>query len=199
MATTLKSLSLYDPASVPSGKGKSVGIVVSEWNHDITGALLKGALKTLVQHGVKKKDIIVEYVPGSFELVYGAKILILEADVDSVIVIGCVIQGETPHFTYVCNGVTQGITSLNVEYHTPTIFGVLTTDTLEQAKERAGGIHGNKGDEAAITALKMMAFADKYDELDLFSDDDDDYFPFDDQQLDALKFLESRFNSFDNK
>jgi 6,7-dimethyl-8-ribityllumazine synthase len=101
--------------------------------------------------------MVIEYVPGSFELVFGAKVLIERANVDSVIILGCVIQGETPHFTFVCNGVTQGITDLNIKYDIPVIFGLLTTDTFEQAKARAGGVHGNKGDEAAITALKMMA------------------------------------------
>jgi 6,7-dimethyl-8-ribityllumazine synthase len=157
MATALQNLSSYDSSSVPQGNGKRVGIVVSEWNPAITGSLLRGAYETLVKFDVAENDIVVEYVPGSFELVYGAKVLIESANVDSVIILGCVIQGETPHFTFVCDGVTQGITDLNIKYNVPVIFGLLTTDTLVQAENRSGGEHGNKGDEAAITALKMMA------------------------------------------
>jgi 6,7-dimethyl-8-ribityllumazine synthase len=157
MATALQNLSSHDASTVPQGNGKRVGIVVSEWNAAITGSLLRGACETLEKYGVAKDDIVIKYVPGSFELVFGAKTLIERANVDSVIILGCVIQGETPHFTFVCNGVTQGTTDLNIKYDIPVIFGLLTTDTLEQAKARAGGIHGNKGDEAAITALKMMA------------------------------------------
>lgn len=162
MATVLQNLSSFDPDSVPSGSGKRFGIVMSEWNTAITGKLLDGAVETLLKFDVNRENIIIETVPGSFELTYGAKAMIENASVDAVITIGCVIQGETPHFTYVCEGVTQGITDLNVKYNTPVIFGVLTTDTQEQAEARAGGIHGNKGDEAAITALKMVALNDKY-------------------------------------
>ncbi len=162
MATELQNLSSYDPTSVPSGKGKRIGIVVSEWNYFVTGSLLRGAYDTLVKFGVESEDIIVEHVPGSFELTHGAKILIEKANVDSVIILGCVIQGETPHFTFVCDSVTQGTTQLNLQYHIPVVFGLLTANTLDQAKARAGGRHGNKGDEAAITALKMIALQSKY-------------------------------------
>lgn len=162
MATELQNLSSYDPTVVPDGKGKRIGIVLSDWNSSVTGNLLKGAYETLVKFGVDKDDIIIEHVPGSFELTYGAKILIEKATVDSVIILGCVIQGETPHFTFVCNSVTRGITDLNIRYDVPVIFGLLTTNTFEQAKARAGGRHGNKGDEAAITALKMIALHSKY-------------------------------------
>lgn len=162
MATELQNLSSYDFNSVPRGEGKRIGIVVSEWNKPVTGNLLEGALQTLHRFGVNYQDIRVEYVPGSFELTYGAKKLIEKADVDGVIVIGCVIQGETPHFTFVCNSVTQGVTELNIIHNIPVIFGLLTTNTLEQAKARSGGRHGNKGDEAAITALKMIALNEKY-------------------------------------
>lgn len=157
MATSLRHLSIHDSTSIPSGEGSRIGIVVSEWNIDVTRAMLEGAVETLINHGVNKGDIIVEYVPGSFELVFGAKVLIESVGVDGVIVLGCVIQGETPHFTYVCQGVTQGITTLNIDYDAPVIFGVLTTDTLEQAQDRAGGKHGNKGVESAIALLKMLA------------------------------------------
>lgn len=162
MATELQNLSAYEAGAIPSGEGKRIGIVVSAWNSTVTGALLRGAVDTLAKFGVNKDDIIVEHVPGSFELTYGAKKLIEKANVDSVIVIGCVIQGETPHFTFVCNSVTQGVTDLNLQHDVPVIFGLLTTNTLDQAKARSGGRHGNKGDEAAITALKMMALNEKY-------------------------------------
>ncbi|HMM15936.1 MAG TPA: 6,7-dimethyl-8-ribityllumazine synthase [Petrimonas sp.] len=162
MATELQNLSSYDPGATPRGEGKRIGIVVSEWNKPVTGNLLNGAIQTLLKFGVKQSDIAVEHVPGSFELTYGAKKLIEETNPDSVIVIGCVIQGETPHFTFVCNSVTQGITELNILHNIPVIFGLLTTNTLEQAKARSGGRHGNKGDEAAITALKMIALNEKY-------------------------------------
>lgn len=162
MATNLHNLSQYDPQAIPSGEGKKVAIVVSEWNSQITNSLLNGAFQTLVKFGVKEEDIIVEYVPGSFELTYGAKLLLKKTDVDAAIILGCVIQGETPHFTFVCESVTQGITKLNLKYKKPVIFGLLTTNTLQQAIDRSGGKHGNKGDEAAITALKMIEINQKY-------------------------------------
>lgn len=162
MATEFKNLSSYDPDSIPSGKGKRVAIVVSEWNRSITGNLLKGAYNTLVKFGVDSDDIIIDYVPGSYELTFGAKVMIEKANVDSVIVLGCVIQGETPHFTFVCDSVTEGTTQLNLNYDIPVIFGLLTTNTQEQAIARSGGRHGNKGDEAAITALKMIELKDRY-------------------------------------
>ena len=162
MATELSNLSSYDPAAVPSGEGKRIGIVVSDWNSSVTGKLLQGAYDTLIKFGVKEENIIIEHVPGSFELTYGAKVLIEWANVDCVIILGCVIQGETPHFTFVCESVTQGTTQLNLTYDVPVIFGLLTTNTLDQAKARSGGRHGNKGDEAAITALKMIAIQSKY-------------------------------------
>jgi 6,7-dimethyl-8-ribityllumazine synthase len=133
------------------------GIVVSDWNSEITFALLEGAVNTLIKHGTLRENIIVRHVPGSFELTFGAKHIAEEQDVDAVICLGCVIQGETPHFNYICQGVSMGITQLNIDYNLPFVFGVLTTSNLQQAKERAGGKHGNKGDEAAITAIKMVA------------------------------------------
>ena len=162
MATEWKNLSEYDSTSVPSGQGKRVGIVVSDWNSAVTEKLLQGACDTLLKFGVKEEDLLIERVPGSIELTYGAKVLIERANVDAVIVLGCVIQGETPHFTFVCNSVTQGVTQLNLTSDVPVIFGLLTTLTLDQAQARAGGRHGNKGDEAAITALKMIAVHSKY-------------------------------------
>ncbi len=155
MSTT--NLSSYDPDTVPSATDMRFGIVVSDWNNDITWSLMKGAIDTLKKHGVVDDNIIIKHVPGSFELPLAGQFIAEYDDVDGVICLGCVIQGETPHFTFVCQGVTQGIASLNLEYNIPFIFGVLTTNTLEQAQNRAGGKLGNKGDEAAITAIKMAA------------------------------------------
>ncbi|WP_129594091.1 6,7-dimethyl-8-ribityllumazine synthase [Seramator thermalis] len=157
MATDLHNLSEYDSSYIPRGEGKKIAIVVSEWNSNITENLLQGAYDTLLKFGVSSQDISIQRVPGSFELTFGAKTLIEKIHPDALIMLGCVIQGETPHFTYVCQSVTQGATELNIKYDVPVIFGLLTTTTLEQAKDRAGGRHGNKGDEAAITALKMIA------------------------------------------
>jgi 6,7-dimethyl-8-ribityllumazine synthase len=152
-----KNLSVYNPDSVPDASEMRFGVVVSDWNKEVTWSLLDGAVKTLKKHGATEKNIIVKHVPGSFELTLGAQFLAEYDDLDAVICLGCVIQGETPHFTYICQGVTQGITQLNLEYNLPFIFGVLTTNNQQQAAERAGGILGNKGDEAAVTAIKMAA------------------------------------------
>lgn len=157
MASSLKNLSDYDPATIPDGSAYKVGVVVSEWNEEITAALLEGALSTLQKHGVSRKNIEVRTVPGSFELPYGARIVAEKFLPQVVICLGCVIQGETKHFDYICQGVTRGITELNLDYDIPFIFGVLTTDNRQQAMDRAGGKYGNKGDEAAVTALKMAA------------------------------------------
>jgi 6,7-dimethyl-8-ribityllumazine synthase len=151
------NLSAYDPGTVPDAGEMRFGIVVSDWNSDITWALLDGAVNTLREHGAEDENIVIKHVPGSFELTLGAQFLAEYDDLDAVICLGCVIQGETPHFTYICQGVSQGITQLNMEYNIPFIFGVLTTNTQQQAADRAGGKHGNKGDEAAVTAIKMAA------------------------------------------
>jgi 6,7-dimethyl-8-ribityllumazine synthase len=151
------NLSVYDPQRVPDAGKMRFGIVVSDWNSEITGSLLEGAITTLKKHGASVDEIVVKHVPGAFELTLGAQFIAEYDDPDAVICLGCVIQGETPHFTFICQSVTQGITQLNLEYNIPFIFGVLTTNTLQQAIDRAGGIHGNKGDEAAITAIKMAA------------------------------------------
>lgn len=161
MATSLKNLSEYNDETIPQADHMRIGIVVSRWNHEITGHLLQGAVKTLQKFGVKEKNITVEQVPGSFELTSGAKMLADSAQFDGIICLGCIIQGETPHFDYICQGVTRGITELNLSYPIPFIFGVLTTATLQQAKDRSGGKHGNKGDEAAITAIKMISLKKK--------------------------------------
>jgi 6,7-dimethyl-8-ribityllumazine synthase len=151
------NLSAYDPENVPDAGEMRFGIVVSDWNRNVTWALLEGAVATLGKHGVTDENIVIKHVPGSFELTLGAQFMAEYDDLDAVICLGCVIQGETPHFTYICQGVTQGITSLNLEYNIPFVFGVLTTDNLQQALDRSGGKLGNKGDEAAITAIKMAA------------------------------------------
>lgn len=169
MATKYKNLSDYAADKMPAKEivtKQQYAIAVADWNPDITHALLKGAIDTLLDNGVKDKNINVVHVPGTFELTYAAKEFINDylCEIDNhkvrkyaaVIVLGCVIQGDTPHFDYVCQGVTYGISKLNAQVDgCPVIFGVLTTNTLQQALDRAGGIHGNKGTEAAITAIKM--------------------------------------------
>lgn len=156
MATAYQNLSDYDFKSVPDASEMSFGIVVSEWNKQITEKLLEGACNTLERHGVKPENILVRRVPGSFELTFGAKSMAESKEVNAIIALGCVVKGDTPHFDYVCAGVTQGITELNLMYDIPFIFGLLTTNTMQQAEDRAGGWLGNKGDEAAITAIKMV-------------------------------------------
>lgn len=159
MATIYHNLSEYDFNSVPDATGMRFGIVVSEWNDNITGALLDGAVKTLKRHGAKDENILIESVPGSFELTFGAAQMIKSGKVDAVIALGCVVRGDTPHFDYVCAGATQGITHLNATTDTPVIYGLITTNNMQQAEDRAGGKLGNKGDECAITAIKMLDFA----------------------------------------
>lgn len=156
MATAYHNLSIYDSSTIPSTENMRFGIVVSEWNPEVTENLLNGAYTTLQKAGVTPDQIIIHHVPGSFELVFGAKLMAEKCSVDAVIALGAVVRGGTPHFEYVCQGVTQGVTQLNVSQDIPVIFGLLTTDTMQQATDRAGGIHGNKGDEAAITAIKMV-------------------------------------------
>jgi len=155
MAT--KNLSAYNSETVPSASEMRIGIVVAEWNHPVTNALAQGAIDTLIRHQVHEDNLIVKYVPGTFELPLGGQFMAEYTDVDAIILIGCVIQGETRHFDFICNGVTQGTTSLNLKYNKPFIFGILTTDNEQQALDRAGGRLGNKGDEAAVTAIKMVA------------------------------------------
>ena len=155
MATTLKSLSDFSHIEIPSGKAYSFGIVVSQWNAEVTGALYEGAYSVLLKSGVLEANITTIRVPGSFELTSGADILLGSKELDAVICLGCVIQGETPHFTFICNAVANGVTNVSIKHNKPVIFGVLTTDNLQQAKDRAGGKHGNKGEEAAVTAIMM--------------------------------------------
>jgi 6,7-dimethyl-8-ribityllumazine synthase len=154
MATANKNLSHYDKADIPNARDLRFGIVVSEWNPEITEALYEGALKALMDCGAVEEHITRLNVPGSFELIYGCKKM-QTREVDAVIAIGSVIQGETKHFDFVCHGVTMGIKDLNIKSDIPVIFCVLTDNTLQQAKDRSGGKHGNKGAEAAIAAIKM--------------------------------------------
>ncbi|MES2140039.1 MAG: 6,7-dimethyl-8-ribityllumazine synthase [Bacteroidota bacterium] len=157
MSSALKNLSDFNHTTIPNGAGMRIGIVVAEWNIEVTGALRDGALKTLLDNGVTENDIIVKYVPGSFELTFGAQLLCEDKSIDSVICLGCVIQGETRHFDFICDAVAQGVTNVSLKYNKPVIFGLLTPNTLQQAQDRSGGKHGNKGDEAAITAIKMVS------------------------------------------
>ena len=157
MATANTNLSHYDKSALPDASDFKIGMVVSEWNSEVTNGLLDGALATLTDCGVSKSNISIHKVPGSFELIYGAK-KVQSSGVDAVITIGCVIQGETKHFDYVCTGVTQGIKDLNIHHDVPVVFCVLTDNHKQQSLDRSGGKHGNKGVEAAITALKMIDF-----------------------------------------
>ena len=160
MATKNHNLSDYDINSVPDATGMKIGIVVAEWNENITAALLNGAKDTLVKNGVAAEDISVLTVPGSFELVYGASQMV-KTGVDAVIAIGCVIRGDTPHDRYICQGVTYGLARLNAVQNIPVIYGLITTLDMQQAEDRAGGKMGNKGDECAVTAIKMIDFRRK--------------------------------------
>ena len=153
-----KNLSEYNPDTLPDASGMKIGIVVSEWNYDVKVKLLDGARQFLALNKVDPENILVAWVPGSFELIYGAARMEATTSVDAVIALGSVIRGETPHFEYVCSGVTQGIAQLNAKGSIPFVFGLLTTSDMQQALNRAGGIHGNKGVEAAKTAIQMINF-----------------------------------------
>ncbi|MCI7337324.1 MAG: 6,7-dimethyl-8-ribityllumazine synthase [Paludibacteraceae bacterium] len=161
MATKYHNLSDYDATAMPDKQdvqNQHYAIVVADWNEQVTFRLLDGAVDALIANGVKPENIVVKHVPGTFELTFGAKMILREqASVNAVIVIGCVVRGDTPHFDFVCDGVTQGITALNADekYRVPIIFSVLTTNTMQQALDRAGGSLGNKGVEGAITAIRM--------------------------------------------
>ncbi len=157
MSTADHNLSHYDPSGVPSGAGRRFALVVSEWNHEITDALRRGAREILVKHGVAEVDIVECWVPGSFELAAGAQFLLERGGLHGVICLGSIVRGETPHFDYVCNGTTQGIMDVGLKFSVPVIFGVLTDDTMEQARDRSGGKHGNKGVDCAVAVLKMAA------------------------------------------
>lgn len=161
MSDKKQNLSDYSQHEVPHAESFTVGIVVAEWNPRITDSLLQAALDTLKHHGMKQENIHIHYVPGSYELTIGAALVIEGVQPDVVICLGCVIQGETRHFEFICQAVAQGLNQVSLTYQRPVIFGVLTTDNMQQALDRAGGKHGNKGDEAAVTAIKMAALRKK--------------------------------------
>ena len=158
MATALHNLSEYDFSQVPDASNMCFGIVVAEWNPEITGALLDGCVKTLEKHGTLPENIHVKTVPGSFELIYGAQQMCKNDGFDAIIILGSVIRGETPHFDYICEGVTYGIAHLNAVQNIPVVYGLVTTNDLQQAQDRAGGRLGNKGNECAVVAIKMAKF-----------------------------------------
>ncbi len=155
MQAKKKNLSAFDPKHFDDGERMQIAIIVADWNKEITNALFEAALSTLTKHGVKKENIFIKNVPGSFELPQAASMMLAAYDLDAVICIGCIIQGETRHFEFIAQAVAKGCMNASVNNNVPVIFGVLTTDTYQQALDRAGGKHGNKGDEAAISALQM--------------------------------------------
>ncbi|WP_375579528.1 6,7-dimethyl-8-ribityllumazine synthase [Marivirga tractuosa] len=159
MASNLKNLSEHSGKNMKGLQDKKFAIVVSEWNEEVTESLYNGAYETLLENGIPKENIQKHYVPGSFELSLAAQWMAERNEVDAVICLGCVIQGETKHFDFICDAVAHGITNVSLKYNKPVIFGVLTPNTQQQALDRAGGKHGNKGDEAAFTALKMLGLA----------------------------------------
>lgn len=161
MSTQHKNLSTTSLQADKAFKKYSIGIVVAEWNAEVTTALLTGAIEYLQSMGVKDKNVIVHHVPGSFELPLGAQFLAAQKGIDAVITLGCVVQGETRHFDFICNACAQGVMDVGLAFNIPVVFGVLTTNNQEQALQRAGGKHGNKGVEAAETALKMLALKAK--------------------------------------
>ncbi|MBO7494376.1 MAG: 6,7-dimethyl-8-ribityllumazine synthase [Bacteroidales bacterium] len=160
MTEKKKNLSEFTPFEFSSAQNTRIGIVVSEWNDRITDSLLKGAQESLLEHGIKEENILVKHVPGSFELPLGAKWMLEHSNVDAVICIGCVIQGETRHFDFISQAVADGIMKVGLDFSKPVIFSVLTCNTMEQAEERAGGKHGNKGVEGAVSCLKMLALSE---------------------------------------
>ena len=156
MATAGRNLSEYNKEFIPNGADFKVGIVVSEWNDSITLNLLKGAKEALLDNGVKEKNILIRFVPGAFELPLGAQYMCEFTDVDGVVAIGVVIQGETKHFDFVCDGATQGIKDINLKYNIPVAFCLLTDNNIQQSIDRSGGKHGHKGVECAIACMKMI-------------------------------------------
>lgn len=156
MSSKKTNLSEHNTVAVENAEKMRIGILVSEWNEEVTSGLLKAALVSLEKHGVELPNIFVHKVPGSFELTVGASMMASSMDLDAIICLGCIIQGETRHFEFIAQAVANGIAQVGVQHNIPVIFGVLTTDTYQQALDRTGGKHGNKGDEAAVTALKMI-------------------------------------------
>lgn len=157
MASSIKNLSTYDESNIPQAERFHFGIVVSDWNTEITHALYEGCFDTLVKHGAKEDSIKTVQVPGAFELPVGAKLLAGAKRFDAIICLGCVIKGETQHDEYINHAVSTGLAQLSIVSGIPCIFGVLTPNNMEQALDRAGGKHGNKGVEAAVTAIRMAA------------------------------------------
>ncbi len=155
MATSLTNLSSFDRSTLPEAFSMRIGVVVSEWNGEITQNLLKGCKEALQEAGLPENNLTIINVPGAFELPIGAQVLLESSSYDAIICLGCVIRGETSHFDFVCAGCANGIQNVSLKYGKPVIFGVLTDDTIEQSKARSGGQHGNKGVEAAVSALKM--------------------------------------------
>jgi len=155
MSSKDKNLSEFE-FPIPSKPNAKIGIAVSEWNKEVTFALLEGAMQVLTEANIATDNVIVKSVPGSFELILASQKLAQQSDIDAVLTLGCVIQGETLHFDFICDAVANLIANVNLKYDKPVIFGVLTTDNQQQALDRAGGKHGNKGREAAYTALRML-------------------------------------------
>lgn len=159
MSTSTYSFTANQTQPIPDASEMRFGVIVTEWNNHITDKLLDGTIEELKENGVSESNITVKHVPGSFELIYAASQLAKFGHVNGIIILGCVIRGDTPHFDYICQGVTQGIADLNANGDIPVIFGLLTVNTEEQAEERAGGKLGNKGKEFALTAIKMVDYA----------------------------------------
>lgn len=160
MAVKKTNLSDYNGTVIENTEEMRIGILVSQWNPEVTTALLEGALDTLKKHGVRKSNILVHYVPGSFELTAAASLMAGGSfRPHAVICLGCIIQGETRHFEFIAQAVANGIANVGIQHQLPVIFGVLTTDTHQQAIDRSGGKHGNKGDEAAVAAMQMVALS----------------------------------------
>jgi 6,7-dimethyl-8-ribityllumazine synthase len=165
MSSAHKNLSIFSTDNLPDISKRRFAIITAEWNAEITYALTEGAIKTLLEHGASSENVVRVTVPGSYELTFAAQKMAQKYTIDAVICIGCVIQGETKHNDYINHAVAQGLTNVSLKYDKPVIFGVLTPNTEQQALDRAGGIHGNKGDEAAITAIKMLAFQPERSDL----------------------------------
>ena len=162
MASSLKNLSTYNESDIPNAAEMKIGVVVADWHADITHSLYNGCRDTLIKHGLTEENLHVVQVPGAFELSAAARILCGRLSLDAVICLGCVIQGETKHNEYINNAVANGLTNLSIATGVPAIYGVLTPNTEEQAKDRSGGKHGNKGIEAAVTAIRMASLKQEY-------------------------------------
>lgn len=173
MATSNKNMSEYSPENMIDISERKIGIVVSEYNNTITESLYNAAVETLLKHGITEGNIVRRNVPGAFELTLGAQYLAVREDIDGVVTLGCVIQGETRHFDFICQAIAQGITKVSLETFKPVSFGVLTPNTLAQAQDRAGGKHGNKGVEAAVAVIKILGLPEANHEA-FFGEEDDD-------------------------